>query len=194
MSPDYLERIFQKWEIAVTRNLVRQFQETCPSLKRDFVDDLTYECLCHWLSEKDKCDVQKIEKPKKYLAKVITNKLCDLVRRRSAEKRSGYFLAESLDKFLEDNPNAECFIDNSAIDQAIGGVETEVRDELRTRLDRVFKTLTPQQKKVFIALRDEQLTITDLSIRLKVHRITIHREINRIKQLFEDEGLREFFK
>jgi len=194
MSPDYLERIFQKWEIAVTRNLVRQFQETCPSLKRDFVDDLTYECLCHWLSEKDKCDVQKIEKPKKYLAKVITNKLCDLVRRRSAEKRSGYFLAESLDKFLEDNPNAECFINNSVIDQAIGGVETEVRDELRTRLDRVFKTLTPQQKKVFIALRDEQLTITDLSIRLKVHRITIHREINRIKQLFEDEGLREFFK
>jgi RNA polymerase sigma factor (sigma-70 family) len=184
MGPDYLERIFQKWEIAVTRNLVRQFQESCPSLKRDFVDDLTYECLCHWLSEKDKCDIQKIEKPKRYLAKVVTNKLCDLVRRRSAEKRSGYFLAESLDKFLEDNPNAECFADNSTIDQAIGVSETEVRDELKTRLDRVFKTLTPQQKKVFIALRDEQLTITELSIRLKVHRITIHREINRIKQLF----------
>jgi len=192
MGPNYLERIFQKWEIAVTRNVVRQFQESCPSLRRDFIDDLTYECLCHWLSERDKCDIQKIERPKRYLAKVVTNKLCDLVRRRTAEKRSGYFLAESLDQFLEDNPNSQCLADKSSVDQSSGLAENEIRSELKIRLERVFKELTSQQKKVFLALRDEQLTITEISIRLKVHRVTIHREINRIRELFENEGLREF--
>lgn len=192
MSPNYWERVFQKWEIAVTRNVVRQFQESCPSLKRDFIDDLTYECLLHWFSEKDKYDIQKMEKPKKFLAKVITNKLCDLVRRRTAEKRSGYFLAESLEQFLEDNPNSPCLADNSKVDQADELAQKEIRDELKVRLDQIFKKLKPQQKEVFLALRDEQLTVTEISVRLKVHRMTIHREINRIRELFENEGLREF--
>ncbi len=192
MSPDYLERIFQKWEIAVARNVVKQFQESCPSLRRDFIDDLAYECLCHWFSEKDKYDIHKIEKPKKFLAKIITNKLCDLVRRRTTEKRSGYFLSESLEQFIEDNPNSEYLADKSTINHASQLAEKEVMGELRVKLDRVFKELTPQQKKVFLALRDEQLTITQISLRLKVHRSTVHNEINRMKELFENEGLREF--
>lgn len=188
MSPNYWERVFQKWEIAVARNLVRQFQGTCPSLKRDFIDDLTYECLQHWFFEKDKYDLQKIEKPKKFLAKVITNKLCDLVRRRSAEKRSGYFLAESLEQFLEENPTSSLLADKSEVDQS---VEFD-RKELKVKIDQIFKKLTSQQKKVLLALRDEQLTVTEISVRLKVHRMTIHREINRIRELFENEGLRKF--
>lgn len=180
--------IFDGWEIGVTRNLVKQFQEKFPSLQREFIDDLTDECLKHWLSKRGKYDLQKIEKPKSFLAEVVSNKLLDLLRHRTAKKRGDYFIAESLDQFLEDKPDSHILAHIAQVDQP-----TEMDQlDLKSALDQVFQRLSSQQKKVFTALRDEQLTITEISVRLKVHRSTIHNEINRIKEIFENEGLRKY--
>lgn len=180
--------IFESWEIGVTRNLVKQFQEKHPSLEREFVDDLTDECLKHWLSKRVKYDLKKIEKPKSFLAQIIANKLLDLVRHKTAKKRCDYFISESLDQFLEDNPDSKVLSSSDPVDQS---AEID-QSELKSALDQAFQRLNSQQKKVFMALRDERLTVTEISVRLKVHRSTIHNEINRIKEIFENEGLRKF--
>jgi len=182
------KRIFEGWEIGVTRNLVKQFQEKHPSLEREFIDDLTDECLKHWLSKRGKYDLQKIEKPKSFLAEVVSNKLLDLVRHRTAKKRRDYSLAKSLDQFLEDKSDSHILAHTAQVDQP-----TEMdQSDLKSKLDQVFQRLNSQQKKVFTVLREEQLTITEISLRLKVHRSTIHNEINRIKKIFENEGLRKY--
>lgn len=180
--------IFESWEIAVTRNLVKQFQERCPSLEREFIDDLTDECLKHWLSKRDKYDLKRIEKPKSFLATVVSNKLLDLVRHRTAQKREKYFISESLEQFLEDDPDTHILANTAQVNQP-----TEIdQADLKFRLEQVLQKLNPQQKKIFQALRDEDLTITEISVRLKVHRATVHNEIKRIREIFENEGLRKY--
>ena len=180
--------LFDDWEIAVTKNLVRQFKSTCPCLNREFVDDLTDECLKHWFVVRDKYDLQKIEKPKSFLAQVVSNKLSDLVRSRLRKKRDKYFEAISLNQFLEKNSDSPFLADPS---QQSPADEADL-SELKSKLDQAFKKLSPQQKKVYSALRDGQLTITEISVHLKVHRSTVHNEIKRIREIFESEGLRKY--
>jgi len=58
----------------------------------------------------------------------------------------------------------------------------------------VFEKLNPQQKQVYTALHEAKLTITQVSLHLKLHRSTVYDEINRIKEIFENEGLREYLQ
>lgn len=101
-----------------------------------------------------------------------------------------FFQEISLDQFLDDTPDSP-FLAHPAQRSPID--ETEL-SELKFKLNQVFKKLNPQQKKVYEALHDANLTITQISVSLKLHRSTVYDEINRIKEIFEDEGLREYLQ
>lgn len=106
MSHHHLRGLFSEWEIAVTKKVTRQFKRRCPCLHRDDVEDLADECLSHWLTVRSKYDLQKIEYPKSFLARIVTNKLSDVVKNHLCEKREQYFQAVSLDQFLEENSDS----------------------------------------------------------------------------------------
>lgn len=188
MDLNYSNRLFSGWEIAVTKKVAKQFKAKCPCIHRDDVNDLTEECLSHWLIVRNKYDLEKIEYPKSFLAKVVTNYLSIIVESRLRKKRSQYFQAVSLDQFLEENSDSP-FLANPVQHNPSGNIDLE---ELKAKIDQTVKKLSSQQKQVLSALRDGQLDITAISVRLKVHRSTVYNEINRIKEVFENEGLRKY--
>lgn len=190
MNLNYPKGLFHEWEIVIAKKYVRQFRSTCQCLRRDFEDDLVDECLKHWFSLRDTVDPESEGTRKAYMATIVKNKISDIVRERRSSKRNEFFQAISLNQFLDDNFDSPFLAHPSQQDPA----EEAGLSELKSRLDQVFKKLSSQQKKVFTALRDEQLTITEISMRLKLHRNTIHNEINRIRKVFENEGLRDFLR
>ncbi len=135
------------------------------------------------------CQTQE-ESQKAYMATIIKNKLFDILRERRSSKRNDFFQAISLNQFLEDNSDSPFLAHPSQQDPA----DEAHRSEFKFKLDQVFKKLNPQQRQVYSALRDGQLTITQISVRLKLHRNTIRNEINRIREVFEREGLKEFLR
>jgi len=58
----------------------------------------------------------------------------------------------------------------------------------------VFQKLTPQQQKLCKLLGEDGLSISDASRQMDKHRMVIYREIARIRELFEKEGLKDYLK
>jgi|GEM_PF-1760608 len=86
----------QRWEIAVAKKLVGEFRRRSRSLAREEFDDLLQECMAHWLEVRRKLDPDREGPPIAYMARVIRNKLTDLLRERSAAKRARDFDTVSL--------------------------------------------------------------------------------------------------
>lgn len=181
---NYPKGLFQGWEIAIAKKYVRQFRSTCQCLGRDFEDDLVDECLKHWFSQRDTVKPEEEEKRRAYMVTIVRNYLCNIVEGRRTKKRNEYYQAVSLNQFLEENPNSSILAHNPPDEFQL--------PELRAKLTNIFQRLNPQQKKVFQALQDGDLSVTTISVRLKVHRATVHNEIKRMREIFESEGLREY--
>jgi RNA polymerase sigma-70 factor (ECF subfamily) len=190
MSLNYSDGLFQGWEVAIAKKYVRQFRTTCQCLERDVFEDLVDECLKHWFFLRDTVRPEEEEKRRAYMVRIVKNKLTDIVRRRRASKCNEYFQAVSLDQFLEDNSDSPFLAHPTQHDPCD---EVHLSD-LQSKLDQVFKKLNPQQQEVYTAIFDGQLTITEVSLRLNLHRSTVYDEINRIKKIFENEGLRTFLR
>jgi len=190
MSLNYSKGLFNEWEIAIAKKYVRQFRSTCQCLERDFEDDLVDECLKHWYFLRDTVKPEAEEKRRAYMVAIVRNKLSDIVREHTSKKRNEFFQAISLNQFLENNSDSPFLAHPSQQDPA----DEADLPELKSKLDQVFKKLNPQQQKVYSALCDGQLTITEMSVCLKLHRNTIRNEINRIRKVFESEGFREFLR
>ncbi len=187
MSLSY-KGIFENWEIAVAKNLVRQFKRKTPCLHREFEDDLVDECLKHWFFVREKYSICEMRDGESFLAKVVTNKLVDLVKNHLRNKREKYFQAVSLDQFLEDNSDSPFLAHPIQQSPADASHSAELEQQIGSALSK----LTPQQQEIYFALIDEELTITQISLRLKVHRGTVHNEIKRIRKVFENEGLKKY--
>lgn len=61
----------QRWEIAVTKKLVGEFRRRSRSLAREEFDDLTQECLAHWIVVRRKLARNPDAPPVGYMAQVI---------------------------------------------------------------------------------------------------------------------------
>lgn len=96
----------QRWEIAVAKKLVGEFRRRSRSLAREEFDDLLQECLAHWLEVRRKLDPDPEGPPIAYMARVIRNKLTDLLRERSAAKRARDFDTVSLDAAVSESDDA----------------------------------------------------------------------------------------
>jgi len=182
--------IFEEWEVGIAVKTVRGFKDDYSCLGRDCIDDLVDECLKHWFFVRQKYSKKKIEHPKAFFKQVATNKLYDIVEERSALKRNKYFEAVSLDQFLEQNSDSPFLVDSFQVTP-----EQNIQNaELKKRIEEVAQTLNPQQQKLLQALSEDQLTIKEISIRLRLHRSTVYEEMRRIKEVFEKEGLEKYLR
>jgi len=183
-------RLFQDREIAVTKNLVNEYRGRWDCLAQEEYEDLLQQCLTHWFFARDKYNPRREASLTTFMAKIIRNKLTDLVREANAEKRKVTQLSVPLDQPLGSAEDAgtleETLIDDSS--------DAFVQIELRIDLDKATAKLSPKQQELCRLLRDRDLSITELSRLLETPRATIYDEINRIKTLFSNEGLEDYLR
>jgi len=194
VSTNY-QGLFQSWEIAIVKKLVKEFQEEWPSLKREEPNDLYQECFTHWFFKRDQYDRTAGASRQTFMAKVVRRRLIDLVRERESGKRKTSYIADSLDEPIEneeDSPTLADMIDESTV--AGGSSDPFFRVDLGIDLSRVLKKFTPSQRKLWRLLREEALTMIEASDYLRIPRGTVYDELKRIRELFQREGLDDYLR
>lgn len=179
--------LFEDWEIGIAKNLIAEFRRNWASLKKEEFEDLLQECLSHWLSARSRYDSHREASIKTFMGRIVRNKLQDILREKQAEKRRIDRLAVSLDDRLGDDDDS----DSRAGVVADESADPTAQVELRLDLAGAIEKLNLRQRDV-CRLLSEGLSVTEISRALKTPRSTISDEKDRIRKLFEQEGLRVY--
>jgi len=138
---------------------------------------------------------------KSFIAVAIKHKAATLVEWRKAAKRDYRKVAFSLDQVFTDEDGKKSdgydrLDDEKLADPYDGGACTQ-QDQaekvaLWIDLDRVLQELSPELRQLCKLLSD--LPVSEVARRTGLSRDTIYRRIKTLRETFESEGLREFFK
>ncbi len=180
--------LFENWEIAVATKVIKRYQNGGTSLRYEPFEDLLQECLIQWFYSRDKYDSRRGASKATYMARVVTNKLHDISRTRSADKRRILHETYSLEH-LSGGEDPESDADDLLADESFTS-----RIDLTITLSETYSKLTPGQQKLCALLREGYSNITELGNLMGIGRATVYREIDRIRKVFEKEGLRDFLK
>lgn len=181
--------LFENWEIGVVIKVVREFKAKWKWLAKEDEEDLIQECLAHWLFVRDNYNPSGGAKQNTYMARIIRNKLMDLVREQSSDKRKAVHFSDSINQPLNDDEDAPSLLDILASDS-----DFHLKAELKISFEQSFSKLTETQKELCRYLSSGCASITDLAETLGIGRATIYREIERIRKVFEQDGLKDFLK
>ena len=181
--------LFESWEIAVAKRLINDYRKAWSCLGREGFDDLLQECLVHWLDVRDGYDSGRDASKQTFMAKVIKNKLGNIIEKSTAEKRKTIYESISLDTPLSDDEDAPTLKDKIP-DTKSTPRQTDI--DLKIGLSRAYQKLTPQQQKLCKLLGEDGLSMTEASKEMKKHRRHLYREIARIRAVFEKEGLKDY--
>lgn len=181
--------LFEDWELALVRKVINDYRKERKYLKREGFDDLLQECLMRWLEVRDRYDPARGASRKTYMAEVIGSVLGRLTEKARTDKRKAFYESISLDGPLNDEEDAPALKD-----RIIKSDDTppQINSELKIELSKTYQKLTPQQQKLCKLLGEEGLSISEASRRLGKHRMIIYREMARIRELFEKEGLKDY--
>jgi RNA polymerase sigma-70 factor, ECF subfamily len=180
--------LFEGWEVAVAKKLVGEFKKQWRCLGTDDFEDLLQECLTHWLFAKDKYDPSAEASVKTFMGRVVRNKLSDIVKERGRDKRKVYQSCESLDQPLNDEEDASTLLDLLPDDEA----DFRLSVELGIDLPKAIRKLTPLQREICGLISEAGSNVTDISRQLGIRRKAVYREIERIRAIFENEGLKNY--
>ncbi len=181
--------LFENWEIGVATKVVREFKTQWKCLQVVDEEDLLQECLTHWIFSKDKFDPEAGAKRNTFMARIVSRKLMDIVRKQSSDKRKVAYHSSSIDQPLNNDEENSSLLEVLASD-----VDSKAQIELRFALERALPLLTASQRELCEFLQAGEVRIEDLATKMGVERTTIYREIRRIRKVFEDEGLKTFLK
>jgi len=182
------------WEIATAKRIVFEQRNRHRLLAYWEFDDLVQESLLHWITVRNRLEQPDGGKPPvAYMSNVIRNKLLDLIRGVTADKRAGDPGALSLETPLlgedEDLTLGDTLAEPERDAASLAGAD--VRDA-RIDLVRVLGRLTPAQQTLCRLLGEEGVTVKAAAERLAVHRATVYEEIKRIRRVFEAAGLGDY--
>jgi len=183
--------LFESWELGVAKKVISDYRREHKNLEREGFDDLLQECLIHWLDVRDQYDPARGASKKTYMAEVIGNVLGQMAEKTRTDKRKAIYESVSLDEPLNDDEDSPTLKDKIAQSD---GVLPQIKSELKIELSKAFQKLTPQQQKLCKLLGEEGLTISEACRRLDKHRMIVYRELARIRELFEKEGLKDYLK
>lgn len=189
MTSSNYQDLFEDWEIGVAKNVIHRFKKDWKWLERIDDEDLLQECLTHWVFNKEKYDPTAGAKRNTFMARIISNRLRNIVREQSCDKRSVIHQSLSIDQPL-------CEADDSSplSDLLQSKIDYQFRADLKLSVEQVFPQLTKTQQKLCQCLSEGESNMSELSTRLGLGRASIYREIKRIRNIFEDRGLKDFLK
>jgi RNA polymerase sigma factor (sigma-70 family) len=175
-------------EVDIINHVVRDFlstRERRPDLE---LEDLVQECLIHWWTQRPRYTQSRGSSMETFLRRVVTAKLLDLERRIKAQKRGQGRIPMSLDQPLaEDEP------DGDTLGDTVADLADTARDATtRVALSQALSRLSPRQRQLISGLAAGD-SMSQISQSLGIPRPTLYDELNRIRQIFRDEGLNQFF-
>jgi len=182
------EGLFEGWEVTVAKNLVNEFKRQWRCLDADDFEDLLQDCLTHWLFAKDRYDPEAEASEKTFMARVVRNRLSDIIKELGRNKRKVLQNSVSLDEPLCEEEDSSTLSDVLSDDEA----DLSLRVELRMDFSKATPKLTPLQMKICGLLSGPDRTVTEISEQLGIRRKAVYREIERIRAIFEDEGLKNY--
>ena len=191
---NYYGKFFQDWEIAVAKTLVNKFQRKWRCLEREGFDDLLQECLAHWYFAKAGYDPGRQGTQKAFMARIIRNKLTDLVRARTSDRRKVAYLTLSIDMPVGADDDSRTLMDeieDSASSQAPFNLLTT---HLKIDISRVLQKLNPRQKQLCRLLGEEGMTVKEIGDHLKTPRGSVYDELARIRKIFIKDGLKDYLQ
>ena len=184
------------WEIATAKKVVAECRRRYRILEREEFEDLMQECLTHWVVVRRRIPPEPdAPPPVAYMAQVVRNKLTDLVREMTADKRAGdpgaFSLEEPVDGSEDGLTLGEVLADERVDPASSGGMDTR---HARIDMDRAMALLTPAQQRLCRMLGEEGLSIKEASEKLRIPRGTVYEEIKRIRRIFDLQGLGDYLK
>ena len=194
MAHDY-RGLFERWELAIAGKLVREFHATSRALQRDELDDLLQEVLLHWYHARASHDPMGKASIRTYMARVVRNKLIDLIRERESDKEKVNILADPTEITHDGEPGSTT--DDAGGDLPEPEEAREHRDaeqSLQLDLARALAHLTPRQRALCQLLLEEDTSMVEASQRLGVPRTTLYEELRHIRTVFKALGLDAYLR
>jgi RNA polymerase sigma factor (sigma-70 family) len=177
------------WELEIAEYVVRDFLVRHQPPPKFEHEDLVQDVLIHWLARRDRYDRSRGASPKTFMRKVIKERLADIERRASAAKRGGHTVPLSIDTPIDDTERtlADIIIDDTVAADPQRVAELAL---LKSAIRRALPLLTDRQRRIVHALAAE-VSVAEISRTLGLPRSSLHDEINRVRKVFRDEGLRD---
>jgi RNA polymerase sigma factor (sigma-70 family) len=174
-------------EVDIVHHVVRDFLSTrAPHPDLEF-EDLVQEALSHWWAQRPRYTQSRGASIDTFLRRVVKARLLDLERGIKAEKRGQGHMPASLEQPLTvDEPEGDTLGDTIA-----GSADTEWTALYRVSLQAALARLSPQQKQLMAGLA-EGYSMSQISLRLGIPRATLYDQLDRVRQIFRDEGLSQF--
>lgn len=179
--------LFERWEIAIAKKLVNEFQQNWGYLAKDGFEDLLQECLICWLVERNKYDPQREASKKTYMSRIVKYHFFSIRDKAYAVKRRCIYESDSLDEYIDPDENSPS---SNKKHQPFAFNDPAISIDVSLAL----KKLTPEQKRICAMLHDEGISLLHISRRMKKDRNYVYREVQRIRQVFERQGLKEYLK
>jgi RNA polymerase sigma factor (sigma-70 family) len=183
-----LLRDFEPWEVAVAVNCVAAFVDPGYRGPGHHFGDLLAEALVAWTQARPEYKPHLGVPPETYMATVVRNRLCDLMRHTARQKRRGDAEALSLDASDGSAPDAaplSSFVPDAAAHDALRVAE------LRLWLSQIENRLTPRERQL-LALLEQGKTMEEAADKLGVSRQTLSKDRARLRNLYLDGDLDEF--
>ena len=185
---------FQDWEITIAKKLVNDYVENWNCLSRNDYEYILWECLEHWHEVRGNYSSNRGASRQTYMGRIIRNKLQDIVRRQSADKREILQHVVRFEMKLGNDEDSPTLFDQQYLELAEDAPHDPVKAiDKRNEISKVMGMLTPRQTRICEMLMSEP-TITEISKCLATPRSTIYDEIKRIRKIFEDAGLKDYLK
>ena len=183
--------LFDWWEIAVAKKLIHEYRENHRCLQKEDFDDLLQECLIAWLDLRDQYDPSRDASRKTFMAGVVRIELCKIIEKATAEKRKTIYESVSLDQPLDDEEGAPTLKDKIPDTKNTSPL---INSELKKELSKAYEKLTPRQQKLYKLLAEDGLSINAACKHFNNHRSIVYREVIKIREVFEKEGLRDYLR
>jgi len=149
------------------------------------------ECLTHWYFKRNQYDPSGPAKCKTYMSQVIENKLMDIVKLKERQKRKTIYQSISLDELLSHINEEECSDHEIPDDESF---KETLTSDINLILIKALEKLSRRQQELCRLLQEEGLNITQVSEKLKIPRATLFDEILRIREVFRNEGLKDYLQ
>jgi RNA polymerase sigma-70 factor (ECF subfamily) len=125
------------------------------------------------------------------MSQVIENKLMDILKLKERQKRKTIYQSISLDELLSHINEEECSNHVISDDESFKAVLTS---DINLILLKALEKLSRRQQELCRLLQEEGLNMTQVSEKLNIPRGTLFDEILRIREIFRNEGLKDYLQ
>lgn len=188
---------FEKWEVSLVKKKARKLIGKF-GITESNVEDLEQELFLHIFLKKKggSSKAQVRHQGKSVMAQILDNRVRDIIEKAQTKKREGDLKSDSLHRELGQSEEGDSmtYEDVLSEDKALWRIgRKRLVDEQETRhaLHSTLGKLSPFQRKVCRLLLKHQ-KISNVAKALGMKRPTLYLEIERIREIFDEEGLGEY--